>query len=810
MLKNFFDLHCKSFLLTSKISDSFVVTFNLLVKYMCVIIFDMLDIYGTLEIERVLEEIASFSKTEIGIAKIKALKMLTEEEASQSLKLLSEMSNFTMKYGAVPILVSHDLSEFIDTALKGGVLTALDLDHIASDVLLANKLHNFFKKVDKTTSFELYQLVDKLYDISTLEIKIHKVIAPNLNIKDDASSKLKEIRQSIHKKEMDVRQIASRLISSYHDYLIEDTITIRNDHYVLPVSTIHKNKVPGVIHDISDSGQTTFIEPQALVQLANQICVLKIEEKEEIYRLLKMLTEEVRAYSSEISSNNIVIGEIDFISAKAEYLAVHNCKVPEFVKERKIEFIGARHPLIAEDKVIANDFCFSVDQRLIIISGPNAGGKTVALKTLGLLVMMAQMGLALPTKEVGILSYFPRIYADIGDNQSLSDNLSTFAAHVSNLSTITHFVTSKDLVLLDELGTGTSPNEGEALALAVSDFLLNKKCFAFISSHFERMKEYAYRREGVTNAMMVFDEKKLLPTYILKIGFPGRSYGLEMANRYHLDREVVDLAKKNLEMTGNQSVSDVIDKLSAVLHNNEEMNKKLIEKERLLDGKTRDLEHQSEVLKGKKDNLLSDVEQTRTKMIEDAKKQINDVLKILNKPDVKQHELIEAKTKLKELQESSEEFVGDEEIHLGDYAEIAGLGIVGKVTRINKEKVELLSVDGMSVKSTLNKLKKVAKIPEKSRKTLGNPDNLVFSKTNVKLELNIIGKHVDEAMAEVEKYLDDCRVKNFKQVRIIHGMGTGALRDAVHDYLDKCDFIDSYRYGDSHEGLTGATVVIFK
>ena len=772
--------------------------------------FDMLDIYATLEIKRVLDEIALFSKTEIGLKKIKELKMLSEIEASKALVLLSQMSDFTNKYGAVPILVSHDLSEFIETALKGGVLTPLDLDHIASDVLLANKLNNFFRKVDKVSSFELYELIHKLYDISELEIKIHKVIAPNLNIKDDASAKLKDIRTSIHKKEMDVRQIASRLISSYHDYLIEDTITIRNDHYVLPVSTVHKAKVPGVIHDISDSGQTTFIEPQALIQLANQICVLKLEEKEEIYRLLRILTEEVRVYSSEISSNNIVIGEIDFVSAKAEYMAVHHSYVPEFSKERIIDFKGARHPLIAEDKVVANDFMFNSNQRLIVISGPNAGGKTVALKTLGLLVMMAEMGLALPTKEKGILSFFPRIYADIGDNQSLSDNLSTFAAHVSNLSTITHFVTSKDLVLLDELGTGTSPNEGEALALAVSDYLLNKKCFAFISSHFERMKEYAYRREGVSNAMMVFDEKKLFPTYILKIGFPGRSYGLEMANRYHLDKEVVDQAKENLKMTGNQSVSDVIDKLNAVLHENEELSKKLKEKERLLDGKTRDLEHQSEVLKGKKDNLLSDVEETRNKMIEDAKKQINDVLKILNKEDVKQHELIEAKTKLKELQESAEDFVLDEEIHLGDYAEIAGLGIVGKVIKINKEKVELISVDGMSVKSTLNKLKKVAKIPEKSRKTLGNPDDFVFSKTDVKLELNILGKHVDEAMNEVEKYLDDCRIKHFKQVRIIHGMGTGALRDAVREYLNRCDFVDSYRYGDSHEGSTGATVVILK
>ena len=770
----------------------------------------MLDIYQTLEIEKVLTEVSSFSKTEIGLSKIRSLRMLNEEEASKSLKLVNEMTSFILRFGAIPILSSFDLEEFINTALKGGVLTALDLDHIATDVLTANKLNNFFKKADKTQYFELVTLVNKLYDISELEHKIHKVIAPNLNIKDDASPKLRDIRNQIRKKEMDVRQIANRLIRIYHDYLSEDTITIRNDHYVLPVDTAHKNLVSGVIHDISDSGQTTFIEPQEMVQLMNQICVLHIEEKEEIYQLLKMLTAEVVQYSGQISSNNKLIGELDFISAKSEYANAHDCYVATFVKERMIDFKGARHPLIPVDQVVANDFRFDENQRLIVISGPNAGGKTVALKTLGLLVMMSQMGLAIPTKEAGTLSFFPRIYADIGDNQSLSDNLSTFAAHVSNLSTITHFVTSKDLVLLDELGTGTSPNEGEALALAVSDFLLNKKCFAFISSHFERMKEYAYRREGVTNAMMVFDEQKLLPTYILKIGFPGRSYGLEMANRYRLDKEVVDIAKKYLDETGNKSVSDVIDKLNAVLHNNEEISKQLEKERRLLEGKTRDIEHKNQVLAEKKENLLADVEETRTKMIEEAKQQINEILRTLNKPDVKQHELIEAKTKLKQLEEDTDVFVSNEPIQIGDYAEVAGLGIVGKVVKINKDKVELISADGMTLKSTLNKLKKVAKSPGKSTNNTKNTDDFILSKTNVKLELNIIGKHVDEAMPEAEKYLDDCRLKHFKQVRIIHGMGTGALRDAVRDYLDKCDFVDSYRSGDQHEGATGATVVILK
>ena len=770
----------------------------------------MLDIYQTLEISRVLEEVASFSKTELGIKKISSLKMLSFEEADKSLTLLDQMTNFILKYGSLPILSSHDLSTYIDMALKGGVLTPLDLDHIASDVITANKLHNFFKKVDKVSSFELFELTSKLFDISELEIKIHKVIAPNLTIKDDASPKLAAIRREIHKKEMSVRQLASSLIGRYHEYLIEETLTLRNDHYVLPVNTVYKSKVSGVIHDISDSGNTTFIEPEVLVQLSNSICVLKIEEKEEIYQLLKSLTSEVVSYASAISSNNIVIGELDFISAKAEYSNKHNSLVPTLSKERIIDFKGARHPLIDETKVIANDFHFDEKQRLVIISGPNAGGKTVALKTLGLLVMMAQMGMALPTRERGNLAYFPRIYADIGDNQSLSDNLSTFAAHVSNLSTITHFVTSKDLVLLDELGTGTSPNEGEALALAVSDYLLDKKCFAFISSHFERMKEYAYKREGVTNAMMVFDEKKLLPTYVLKIGFPGRSYGLEMANRYHLNPEVVEKAKKNLDETGNRSVSDVIDKLNNVLHNNEELSKKLKEQERLLEGKARDLDHRTKQIEDKKENLLSDVEETKKKMIEDARKQINDALKVLNNPNAKQHELIEAKTKLKEIEETVEEFDENEELKIGDYVSVADLGIYGRITKINKEKVELISVDGMSVKSTKNKLKKIAKSPEKVRKSSGNPDNFVFSKTNVKLELNIIGMHVDEAMEAVKKYMDDCLLKNFKQVRIIHGMGTGALRDAVRDYLSTLPFVDSYRSGDQHEGSTGATVVILK
>ncbi|MCQ2801906.1 MAG: endonuclease MutS2 [Bacilli bacterium] len=771
----------------------------------------MLDIYGTLEISKVLEEISSFSSTELGKKKVLSLRMLEKEDVIKSLKLVDEMSSFILRYGSLPIASSFDLAKYIETARKGGILTPAELDHIALDILTAKKISDFFRKAEKSLYFNLLNVVGKLYDISPLELKIHSVIAPNLSIKDDASPTLNKIRTAIHKQEFEVRRIAGALIKHYSEFLTEQTITIRNDHFVLPVDTANKSKVPGIIHDISDSGQTTFIEPMNLVQMSNELCSLKVEEKEEIYRLLKELTLKVDSYANEINSNNNVIGELDFIASKASYGNKHNCLVANISDDKVIELVGARHPLIDEDKVVANDFTFNKEQRIIVISGPNAGGKTVALKTLGLMVMMSQMGIAIPTKEPANLAYFPRIYADIGDNQSLSDNLSTFAAHVSNLSTITHFVTHKDLVLLDELGTGTSPNEGEALALAVSDFLLNKNCFALISSHFERMKEYAYRREGVQNAMMVFDDKKLIPTYSLKIGFPGRSYGLEMAIRYHLDKDVIESAKKNLSKTSNRSISDVLDKLNNVLHENEQINKKLKEDKRLLEGKTKDINYQSKVLQSKKENLLSDVEETKQEMIAKAKKEIDEALKVMNNPHAKAHELIEAKTKLSKMAEVSEDFKEeDDEIQLNDYVEVAELSLIGKVVKINKDKVEIITTDGMSVKSTLNKLRKVSVVPEAKKTSKQNVDDLVMGKSQVKLELNLIGKHVDEAIPELAKYLDDCLVRHFKEVRIIHGMGTGALRDAVRDYLDNCDFVDSYRYGESFEGATGATVVTLK
>lgn len=768
----------------------------------------MLDIYGTLEISKVLDEIANFSHSELAHNRILNLKMLPKEEVKKSLVILDELMSYSLRFGEFSISQSFNLTEAIEIANKSGVLSPLDLDRIASDILTAHKIYKQFEKVDKSKYFNLYSLATSLYDLTPLEKKIHKVILPNLEISDNASTKLASLRQKITKKEQEVRALSSTLIQKYHDYLSESTISIRNGHFVLPIKTTYKNKIDGIIHDFSSSGQTTFIEPANLVNLSNEIYALKADEQEEIYRLLKELTEGVKEKAEEVKENNKIIAELDFIAAKTRYSLLHNCYVAQLSDERIIDLKNARHPLIEKDKVVANDFYFDLETRIIIISGPNAGGKTVALKTLGMLVMMNQMGIAIPASENARLSYFPRIYADIGDNQSLSDNLSTFAAHVSNLSTITHFVSENDLVLLDELGTGTSPNEGSALALAVTDFLIRKNCFALISSHYESMKEYPYRHKVAKNAMMVFDEKKLVPTYVLKIGFPGRSYGLEMAKRYHLDNSVIEASKRYLQKTSTKGVNDVLDKLNAVLRENEELSKSLKEQSRSLDIKEKDLKYQSKVLKEKKENLLEDVDDIKEEMIRDAKRQIDELIKQKNNPNTKVSELIQTKSEINKIfVEKTQE--NNEIISLGDYVKILPLEIVGKVKSINKNKFEIITRDGMTYKTTKEKLEKTdAPIERKVSKT--NVDEMIRYKADVKTELNIIGEHVDDAIAILGKYLDDARIRNFKEVRIIHGMGTGALKQAVHDYLGNCDFVVEYHLGGEFDGRSGATVVKLK
>lgn len=767
----------------------------------------MLDIYSTLEINKVLNEVLSYSKSELARERLSSLKMISsKDELSFELARLEEMSSLIYRHDILPSTNSFDLSKYVELAKKGGVLTPLEISHVLDDISLSKGLFKYFKKVEKNKYPLLFNLVDNLNDLTKLEEDIIRVIAPNLSIKDDASKELGIIRRKIKSREDEVRSMLTSLIGKYKDNLVEASFTIRNDHYVLPVKTSLKNKVNGIIHDVSDSGQTSYIEPSVLVELSNEIYLLHNEEKEEILRLLRILSEEIVSNEVAIIENNTIIGELDFIASKAMFANDNGYLVATLVDEPLIELKDAKHPLIDKKKVVPNSFYLDSKKRIIVISGPNAGGKSVALKTVGLLIMMNQMGLALPTSIKARLSFFPKIFADIGDNQSLAENLSTFAAHISNISTIAHYVTKDSLVLIDELGTGTSPNEGEAIALAVLNYLSNKGAFGVISSHFDKVKEFAYSKEGISNAMMVFDENKLIPTYTLKIGLPGRSYGLEMAKRYHLDDEIIKDAKKRISRNNND-VNTILDNLSKTLKENEELTNSLKEERRLFEVEKNELKKEKETLLKQKQSLIDDVNVIKEDMIYETTKKIDEVIKKLPKTDEKRIELTRLKDELEK--EVENDIVLDEEVKVGSYVKIESLDLVGKVKSIKGDKLVLITSDGASVKTTRNRVVLTTE-PILPKIYKNNIDDMMKIKFDVGLELNIIGYHIDEAKDAIGKYLSDARLKHFHQVRIVHGKGSGALRKLTHELLSKCDFVEEYHLADYQTGGDGATVVTLK
>lgn len=771
----------------------------------------MLDIYETLEIKKVLEEISSLTRSEIAKEKILSLKMYSDYSLlKKELLLTDEMIQLIYRYSRLNIVSSFSLIKDVELAKRFGVLTPLDFSYILNDIKTSNALVSFFKKINVKEFNNLYEIYSSLEDLSSLEAEINRVILPDLSISNKASETLFSIRNHINKIEKEIRETSYKLIDKYSDYLSEKNLTFRNDHFVLPVKTTLKNKISGIIHDVSDSGMTTFIEPTELVELSNELYSYKALEREEIRRILKELTEKVALKGDEILKNNEIIARLDYLDAKASYAIKKKGYIASLEEEGIIELKNARHPLIDESRVVSNDFFLNKDERIIVISGPNAGGKTVALKTLGINIMLNQMGMATLTSEKARLSFFPRIYADIGDNQSLSDNLSTFAAHISNLSTITHFAKRNDLILLDELGIGTSPKEGEAIALAITDYLVSLKAFALISSHYEKMKEYAFRKEAVRNAMMVFDEKRLEPTYKLKIGYPGRSYGLVMAKRYRLKESVLDRASFYLNKDKDRSINDVIDKLNKLVRDNEIMNESLKKERKDLEIKEKEYKYNAKVLQKKKDDLVNEANSIKEEMLKKAEEEITNILRIKSNPNVSQKELIKARDSLRKLNEEEIEdnsFI--EDIKLNDYVELKDLALIGKVISIKGNKISVITLDGMRVNTTLDKLSLTEEPIVRNHKSV-NADELIKDKMNVKMELNIIGEHVDDGIRLVSKYLDDARLKHFSSVRIIHGMGSGALRKAVWEYLAKCDFIKEYHYGGTFDGGSGATIVIFK
>lgn len=769
----------------------------------------MQNIYEVFEFDKIQEQLLELAKTEVGKESIENLKMLPDfDSVYSSLEDLKEMMSVIIRFGPMPISNSASALYLISLAKKTGLLTPRDLNLIAEDVLTSQAVVKYVNKVDVNYP-RIKDKVSKFFDLTPLEKEIHRIITPSLTVADNATPELNTIRHNIRKCEAQLQQKVASLSLTYSSYLNDDNATIRDGHFVLPVKTSEKNKVLGIVYDVSDSGSTTFIEPMEIVQINNQLTALRVEENEECRKILKQLTALALLQENEIINNNKIIGELDFLSSKSNYALNNNAEVATLSKELLIQLERARHPLIDPRKVVANTYLLNEDKRIVIISGPNAGGKTVSLKTVGLCVLMNQCGLAVPCQKA-VLGYFNNIYVDIGDNQSLSDNLSTFSAHMSHISEIVDRAKNKDLILLDELGTGTDPREGESLALAVTKYLENKHSFAIISSHFDALKEYAFLSPNLENSSMEFDEEKLQPTYRFLLGIPGHSYALDVAKRYGIKEDIVKEAKDYLNRNQNSESSELITILQNKVEDTNKLMDQLEKDKKEFDRRDKKLANDEQLLKQRRETLLKDVEDEKLEMIENAREEIDEILSQLNNnSDMKIHEVIALKKQLDDLQNNPETISYNEDISLNDFVDIPSLGLSGKVVRLKGHKAHIISDSGLSFDVEKDKLHKVDNPhpTQKKVKKEHNYDDVI--KTNVGLELNIIGMHVDEAKYALEKYIDDCRVKHFSTVRIIHGFGSGALRNMVRDYLKTLKGVE-FRPGDMHEGAGGATVVTFK
>lgn len=767
----------------------------------------MQNIYETFEFNKIKEHLLEYAKTELAKVYIDELKMFeSPNEVKNALDDLKEISSIIVRFGPLPIHNSANALVLIDLAKKTGLLTPRDLSLIAEDVLTIDKISAFLKKIDSLYP-RVSQMTEGFIDLSNLEKEIHRVITNSLTVADNASPDLNQIRKSLKKAEANLQSKIASLAFSYGKYLNDDNITIRDGHFVLPVKTVDKSKVNGIVYDVSDSGNTTFIEPLEIVQINNEITALKVQENEEIRRILKALTALVLLQEGEIITNNKIIAKLDFLSAKALYGNEINADIAECSDKQEILLESARHPLIDPKKVVANSFELNENEPIIIISGPNAGGKTVSLKTVGLLTLMHQSGLALPVRK-GKVGYFKHIFIDIGDNQSLSDNLSTFSAHISQIGEIIHAVGGKDLVLLDELGTGTDPKEGEALAVEVTKYLENKHALAMISSHFAAMKEYAFLSKNIANASMIFDEENLSPTYRFKQGVPGKSYALEVASRYGIDKDIITKAHEFLKSHETNDASELLDILQKKVEEANKLQDELDKKQIELEKREKKLANEEELFENRKENMLKDVKEEKAELIENAKKEISDIISKMHNSDMRVHEVIELKKELEELEEKEEEVVYNEEINVNDFVSIPSMNIYGRVMRMKGNKAHIVSDGGLAFDVDKNKLHKVQQPKVGTSKVKKTNYDLAIN-TKVGIELNLIGMRVEEAKNALIKYLDNCRLKHLSQVRIIHGFGSGALRNMTRSYLDTQKDL-THRPGGEHEGGGGCTVVLFK
>jgi DNA mismatch repair protein MutS2 len=760
--------------------------------------------YTTLEFDKILNLVANYSKTSLGKEKVLNLEPLTDLVlVNQELKETEEALKIVTHLQAPPFGGIYNIKLTIEKGVKGALIQPHELNEIVSLLNAIEQIKRFMSNLEVKTPI-INQYVDQLEELKDLKKEISRCIDDNGNVRDHASLALKQIRRDIHRKENDVKRKMNHILNDKSKMLTENSIMIRNNRFVLPVKQEYKNSLKGMIHDQSISGQTFFIEPQEVMEINNEISHLKAQENQEIERILKYLGSLVGNDAHLLEINVDVLTHLDFVFSKANYAKELDATLPIFNEEHIIELKQARHPLIPREEVVSNDITFDTGAEVLVITGPNTGGKTVTLKVIGLLTMMGQSGLFIPANEESKLGFYTKVFADIGDKQSIEQSLSTFSSHIHNIIDIVENIDHQSLVLLDEVGGGTDPKEGAALAIAILDYIYEKGATVVATTHYHELKEYSHEYDYVMNASVEFNMDTLKPTYRLLLGVPGHSNAIDISSELGLNSTITGKAKEFIVEHSDDS-NKLISKLETELFElkkSQDYYQKLVDE---MEQKTREIEKEKQRLEDASVKYIEDAKKESNRLVQDAQKQVDNMLKGL-KDSNKAHEFLKQKQEMEKLKHETRELRKKEtkEIDLrpGDEVEVLPFEQRGILVKKAGNKAWIVQMGAMQSKVEIDR---IIFFQRKSKKKETMAPRRI--KKRVSLELDLRGMRVLEALEALDKYIDDLVVARIDRASIIHGHGTGAVREAVRDYLKKNKQVTSFRYGGEGEGGLGVTVI---
>ncbi|SHH24422.1 endonuclease MutS2 [Tepidibacter thalassicus] len=750
------------------------------------------------------------------------------EEVIQMQKETSEAQSILIKKGSVPLGGIHDIEFLVKKTKIGSSLDAGQLLMVADTLRAARLLKNSIGNFDDESYPIIQSLTSSLYTFKNIEDEIYNAIISENEISDNASSELRSIRRRIVQKNQSIRSKLNSIISSttYQKYLQDSIITMRGDRFVVPVKQEYRSNVSGIVHDQSSSGATLFIEPMAIVNMNNELRELKIKEREEIERILKELSQMIGENADEIISNGKVLGRLDFIFAKGKLSISMSAIEPKINSEKYLSIKNGRHPLLDPKSVVPTNIWIGKEFNTLVITGPNTGGKTVTLKTVGLFCLMTQSGLHIPADFGTTMCVFDNVFSDIGDEQSIEQSLSTFSSHMTNIVDILGSVTENSLVLFDELGAGTDPVEGAALAMAILDNLYNLGVLTIATTHYSELKHYALTKKGVENAAVEFNIETLSPTYNLLIGVPGKSNAFEISKRLGLDDYIIEKAKEfiNSENIEFEDLLQSIEKNRIKAIEEKEEAKRLKEEAKKL---KEEYERKNEKLSIQREKIINEAKREALKIMRNSKEEADRLIKELRKLE-KQGYSSEKNRKIENIRREINESMGSlqgsvkniilpkiakkeiKDLKPGDEVKVVTLNQQGSVLSVDNDKKEAqVQIGIMKMNLPFASLEKI-KSNKKDILKSGAGKILKKKASSIKSEIDLRGMNLEEAMVEVDKYLDDAYLAGIPKATIIHGIGTGVLKAGIKEMLKKHRHIKSYRDGVYGEGGAGVTIVEFK